>query len=130
GRTADEESKQNIDYSNSKSGGKADSPSANSEIGKGNDQASSGESKDSQSGSKSGEASSIKVAAAIGVTVLSSDSRAEIEDGAVVKAGGAVKVSSTAETDAITKAIGLAVSQAGSDDSSSGGGSSGGSGGS
>ena len=86
-RTADDESSQNIGFTNSKSnsvgGGSADSPSANSQIGKGNDQAKGGESKDTQSGSKSGDASSIKVAAAIGVTVLSSDSRAEIEDGAV-----------------------------------------------
>ena len=48
-------------------------------------------------------------------TPLDSRSTAEVEDGASIKSGGAVKVSSTSEVDATTKAIGLALSQGGSD---------------
>ena len=127
-KTADDETKTNVDYTNSKAGSKVESPSANDQIGKGNDKAAEGESKDNKSGSKSGEGSKIKVAAAIGVTVLDSRSSAEIENGANIKSGGALKVSSTNETDATTKAIGLALSQGGSDSGSTGGGGGGGGG--
>ena len=102
-------------------------PSANGEIDQANkDATDKGTSKDSKSETKAGEGSKIKVAAAIGVTVLDSRSTAQVEDGAVVKAGGAIRISSTSEVDASTKAIGFSLSQGGSDEGGDGGGGGGG----
>jgi len=109
-KTSDDETKQNVDHTNKVTGDKVAAPSANDQIDSSNTKATDAGSKDDTSGSKSGSGSNIKVAAAVGVTVLAkSDSTAEIEDGSIVKAGGAVKVSATNETDATTKAIGLAL---------------------
>src|SRR6185503_7709181 len=118
--TADDHSKKEVDFTTKLAGSdqaKATSaPSANGEIDQGNkDATDKGTSKDTKSETKSGEGSKIKVAAAIGVTVLDSRSTAEVEDSAKITAGGAVKISSTSEVDASTKAIGLSISQSDSE---------------
>ena len=121
--TADDETKKNTDFAGERSGSKSavSAPSANEQVGKGNTDADGASSKNDSSGSKGGSGSNIKVAAAVGVTYMESASRAEVEDGAVIKASKAVEVKSTNETDASTKAIGLAMASSDAEKTEGGG---------
>ncbi|MBW6494216.1 MAG: LEPR-XLL domain-containing protein, partial [Burkholderiaceae bacterium] len=119
-KTADEESAQNTDYGKSKTatGSRAktvSAPNANDKTSDANTAATNaeGQSAEADTGAK-GQGASVKVGAAIGVSVISADSKALVEDGAVITAtGGAVTVRSTSELDSTIKAIGLAVSSGG-----------------
>ena len=112
-KTADQQSAGSTDNgaSRTQSGSRARStsaPSANSNIAGGNSSASGADSKDDTTGGSNGQASSIKVAAAIGVAYLKTDASALIVDGAsVTSTAGQVQVLSTSETDSTVKSIGL-----------------------
>jgi hypothetical protein len=115
GNTADQETQSQTNYANTRSGSSVGSPNAGSQVSNANTQAGNqttnpgGQNNgNAQQGSTQTEGGTVRVAAAIGATVLLSTAEATILDGIEIQADGETTVMALMDADANTQAIGLA----------------------
>jgi len=116
GKTADQETQDKTNYANSKAGTSVTSPDAGSQVDSANttaaDQTSNpgGQGGTGQQSSTQTQGGTVRVAAAIGATVVKPEVTATIADGLTIDADGDLSVKAINDADADTQATGIAFS--------------------